>query len=227
MATSGTTDFTLRVDEIIEEAFERCGLQTRKGYDLDTARRSLNILFAEWANRGLNLWKITQGSKTLVASQPSYSFSSPEEQGIVDILSAIVNNGTNDFSVDRVSRMAYLDLPNKTETGQPSEWYFERTLVPTLYVYTSPDDTKTYTFKYYALRRIEDAGAYSNDVDLPFRFIPCMCAGLAYYIAMKKAPDRVQLLKQVYEEEFARAAAEDATRASIHLVPAQGYLGGF
>jgi hypothetical protein len=227
MATSGTTDFTLRVDEIIEEAFERCGLQTRKGYDLDTARRSLNILFAEWANRGLNLWKITQGSKTLVASQPSYSFSSPEEQGIVDILSAIVNNGTNDFSVDRVSRMAYLDLPNKTETGQPSEWYFERTLVPTLYVYTSPDDTKTYTFKYYALRRIEDAGAYSNDVDLPFRFIPCMCAGLAYYIAMKRAPDRVQLLKQVYEEEFARAAAEDATRASIHLVPAQGYLGGF
>ena len=227
MATSGTTDFTLRVDEIIEEAFERCGLQTRKGYDLDTARRSLNILFAEWANRGLNLWKITQGSKTLVASQPSYSFSSPEEQGIVDILSAIVNNGTNDFSVDRVSRMAYLDLPNKTQTGQPSEWYFERTLVPTLYVYTSPDDTKTYTFKYYALRRIEDAGSYSNDVDLPFRFIPCMCAGLAYYIAMKKAPDRVQLLKQVYEEEFARAAAEDATRASIHLVPAQGYLGGF
>ena len=227
MATSGTTDFTLRVDEIIEEAFERCGLQTRKGYDLDTARRSLNILFAEWANRGLNLWKITQGSKTLVASQPSYSFSSPEEQGIVDILSAIVNNGTNDFSVDRVSRMAYLDLPNKTETGQPSEWYFERTLVPTLYVYTSPDDTKTYTFKYYALRRIEDAGSYSNDVDLPFRFIPCMCAGLAYYIAMKKAPDRVQLLKQVYEEEFARAAAEDATRASIHLVPAQGYLGVF
>ena len=227
MPTSGTTDFTLSVDEIIEEAFERCGLQTRKGYDLDTARRSLNILFAEWANRGLNLWKITQGSKTLVASQPSYSFSSPEEQGIVDILSAIVNNGTNDFSVDRDSRMAYLDLPNKTETGQPSEWYFERTLVPTLYVYTSPDDTKTYTFKYYALRRIEDAGSYSNDVDLPFRFIPCMCAGLAYYIAMKKAPDRVQLLKQVYEEEFARAAAEDATRASIHLVPAQGYLGGF
>ena len=227
MPTSGTTDFTLRVDEIIEEAFERCGLQTRKGYDLETARRSLNILFAEWANRGLNLWKITQGSKTLVASQPSYSFSSPEEKGIVDVLSAIVNNGTNDYSVDRISRMAYLDLPNKTETGQPSEWYFERTLVPTLYVYTSPDDTKTYTFKYYALRRIEDAGAYSNTTDLPFRFIPAMVCGLAYYIAMKRAPDRIQLLKQVYEEEFARAAAEDATRASIHLVPAQGYLGGF
>ena len=123
--------------------------------------------------------------------------------------------------------MPYLDLPKKTETGQPSEWYFERTLIPTLYVYTSPDDTKTYTFKYYALRRIQDAGAYSNDVDLPFRFIPAMVCGLAYYIAMKRAPDRIQLLKQVYEEEFARAAAEDATRASIHLVPAQGYLGGF
>ena len=227
MATSGTTDFTLRVDEIIEEAFERCGLQTRKGYDLDTARRSLDIMFSEWANRGLNLWKITQGSKTLVGSQPSYSFSSPEERGIIDVLSAVVNNGTNDYAVDRISRMAYLDLPKKTETGQPSEWYFERTLTPTLYVYTSPDDTKTYTFKYYALRRIEDAGTYTNDVDLPFRFIPCMCAGLAYYIAMKRAPDRIQLLKQVYEEEFARAAAEDATRASIHLVPAQGYLGGF
>tara|TARA_Y100001951_G_C11206025_1_gene220054 strand:- start:24 stop:707 length:684 start_codon:yes stop_codon:yes gene_type:complete len=227
MPTSGTTEFNLSVDEIIEEAFERCGLQTRKGYDLETARRSLNILFAEWANRGLNLWKITQGSKTLVASQPSYSFSSPEEQGIVDILSAIVNNETNDYAVDRISRMSYLDLPNKTETGMPSEWYFERTLIPTLYVYTSPDTTKTYTFKYYALRRIEDAGSYRDNVDLPFRFIPAMVCGLAYYIAMKKAPDRIQLLKQVYEEEFARAAAEDATRASVHLVPAQGYLGGF
>jgi len=227
MPTSGTTEFNLSIDEIIEEAFERCGLQTRKGYDLETARRSLNILFAEWANRGLNLWKITLGSKTLVASQPNYSFSSNEEQGIIDILSAVVNNGTNDYAVDRISRMAYLDLPEKTLTGQPSEWYFERTLIPTLYVYTSPDDTKTYTFKYYALRRIQDAGAYSNDVDLPFRFIPAMVCGLAYYIAMKRAPDRIQLLKQVYEEEFARAAAEDATRASIHLVPAQGYLGGF
>ncbi|HJM95284.1 MAG TPA: hypothetical protein QF698_04365 [Candidatus Marinimicrobia bacterium] len=227
MPTSGTTEFNLQIDDIIEEAFERCGLQTRKGYDLETARRSLNIMFAEWANRGLNLWKITEGSKTLVASQPSYNFSSNEEQGIIDILSAVVNNGTNDYAVDRISRMSYLDLPKKTETGQPSEWYFERTLVPTLYVYTSPDDTKTYTFKYYALRRIEDAGAYSNTTDLPFRFIPAMVCGLAYYIAMKRAPDRIQLLKQVYEEEFARAAAEDATRASIHLVPAQGYLGGF
>jgi len=187
MPTSGTTEFNLKIDEIIEEAFERCGLQTRKGYDLDTARRSLDIMFSEWANRGLKLWKITQGSKTLVGRQPSYSFSSPEERGIIDVLSAVVNNGTNDYAVDRISRMAYLDLPKKTETGQPSEWYFERTLTPTLYVYTSPDDTKTYTFKYYALRRIEDAGTYTNDVDLPFRFIPCMCAGLAYYIVYEKS----------------------------------------
>ena len=225
MPTSGTTEFNLKIDEIIEEAFERCGLQTRKGYDLDTARRSLDIMFSEWANRGLNLWKITQGSKTLVASQPSYSFSSPEERGIIDVLSAVFNNGTNDYAVDRISRMAYLDLPKKTETGQPSEWYFERTLTPTLYVYTSPDDTKTYTFKYYALRRIEDAGTYTNDVDLPFRFIPCMCAGLAYYIAMKRAPDRMQMLKSVYEEEFNRAAFEDVDRANLSLVPRRDYYG--
>ena len=225
MATSGTTEFNLQIDDIIEEAFERCGLQTRKGYDLKTARRSLDIMFQDWANRGLNLWKITQGSKLLVANQPSYSFSSTEERALVDILSAVVNDGSFDYSVDRISRMAYLDMPKKTTAGRPSEWYFERTLTPTLYLYQAPDDTKTYTFKYYGLRRIDDAGAYGNEADVPFRFLPCMSAGLAYYIAMKKAPDRVQLLKQVYEEEFARAAAEDATRASIHLVPAAGYLG--
>ena len=221
MALSGTTSFDLYIEEIIEEAFERCGFNARMGYDLKTARRSLNILFSEWANRGLNLWTIELRTKTLTASTSSYSL----DTDLVDILSAVTykaSDTTVDNEVERISRAEYLNISKKSTEGKPTQFYLERTITPTLYLYPTPDAVDT--FKYYGLTRIQDAGDYTNTAEVPFRFIPCMTAGLAYYIAIKKAPERIQFLKAAYEEEFQRAAAEDSTRASIHLVPAAGVI---
>ena len=221
MALSGTTSFDLYIEEIIEEAFERCGFNARRGYDLKTARRSLNILFSEWANRGLNLWTIELRTKTLTASTSSYSL----DTDLVDILSAVTykaSDTTVDNEVERISRAEYLNISKKSTEGKPTQFYLERTITPTLYLYPTPDAADT--FKYYGLTRIQDAGGYTNTAEVPFRFIPCMTAGLAYYIAIKKAAERIQFLKAAYEEEFQRAAAEDSTRASIHLVPAAGVI---
>jgi|TARA_Y100000296_G_scaffold45935_1_gene52675 hypothetical protein len=221
MALSGTTSFDLYIEEVIEEAFERCGFNARTGYDLKTARRSLNILFSEWANRGLNLWTIELRTKTLTASTSSYSL----DTDLVDILSAVTykaSDTTVDNEVERISRAEYLNISKKSTEGKPSQFYLERTITPTLYLYPTPDAADT--FKYYGLTRIQDAGDYTNTAEVPFRFIPCMTAGLAYYIAIKKSPERIQFLKAAYEEEFQRAAAEDSTRASIHLVPAAGVI---
>ena len=221
MALSGTTSFDLYIEEVIEEAFERCGFNARMGYDLKTARRSLNILFSEWANRGLNLWTIELRTKTLTASTSSYSL----DTDLVDILSAVTykaSDTTVDNEVERISRAEYLNISKKSTEGKPSQFYLERTITPTLYLYPTPDAADT--FKYYGLTRIQDAGDYTNTAEVPFRFIPCMTAGLAYYIAIKKSPERIQFLKAAYEEEFQRAAAEDSTRASIHLVPAAGVI---
>ena len=221
MALSGTTSFDLYIEEIIEEAFERCGFNARMGYDLKTARRSLNILFSEWANRGLNLWTIELRTKTLTASTSSYSL----DTDLVDILSAVTykaSDTTVDNEVERISRAEYLNISKKSTEGKPTQFYLERTITPTLYLYPTPDAVDT--FKYYGLTRIQDAGDYTNTAEVPFRFIPCMTAGLAYYIAIKKSPERIQFLKAAYEEEFQRAAAEDSTRASIHLVPAAGVV---
>ncbi len=221
MALSGTTSFDLYIEEVIEEAFERCGFNARTGYDLKTARRSLNILFSEWANRGLNLWTIELRTKTLTASTSSYSL----DTDLVDILSAVTykaSDTTVDNEVERISRAEYLNISKKSTEGKPTQFYLERTITPTLYLYPTPDAADT--FKYYGLTRIQDAGDYTNTAEVPFRFIPCMTAGLAYYIAIKKSPERIQFLKAAYEEEFQRAAAEDSTRASIHLVPAAGVI---
>lgn len=221
MATSGTTDFNLSIDDAIEEAYERCGLQTRTGYDLTSSRRVLNIMFAEWANRGLNLWTIELKTQTLTASTASYSLGTD----IVDIVSAVVfeaSDTTIDYEVERISRAEYLNIPKKSTEARPSQYYLERTITPTLYLYPTPDAADT--FKYYALTRINDAGAYTNNAEIPFRFIPCMVAGLAYYISMKKSPERIPITKAVYDEEWARAAAEDTVRTSVKLVPSTGVL---
>jgi len=221
MATSGTTSFDLYIEEIIEEAFERCGLNARTGYDLKTARRSLNLLLAEWANRGLNLWTIELRTKTFTASTTSYDL----DTDLIDILSGVVyeaSDTTVDYEVERISRAEYLNISKKSTKGRPVQYYLERTITPKLYLYPTPDAADT--FKYYGLTRIQDAGDYTNTTEIPFRFIPCLTAGLAYYLSMKKAPERIQLLKASYEEEFQRAAAEDSTRASIHLVPAAGVI---
>ena len=221
---ASTASFDLSIDEIAEEAYERCGLQVRSGYDLQTARRSLNLMLSEWANRGLNLWTIQLQEKTITAGTNNLTgldlFGSGQEaaQQIIDITDlAISDSSNNDFSATPISRSTYLNIAVKTTSGRPTQYYFERTINPRLYLYPQADTT--YTLKYYALLRMKDAGEYTNNAEIPFRFLPCMTAGLAYYIAMKKAPDRIQLLKQVYEDEFQRAAAQDGERTSLFLTP--------
>jgi len=227
---SSTASFDLSIDDIAEEAFERCGLQVRSGYDLKTARRSLNLMLAEWANRGLNLWTIQLQEKTLPQNTTSLTGSdlfgsgANAAQEIIDITDVVITDSSNnDYSATSISRSTYFNYTVKTTSGRPSQYYFERTINPRLYLYPAADTT--YTLKYYALLRMKDSGAYTNNNEIPFRFLPCLTAGLAYYIAMKKSPDRIQLLKQIYEDEFQRAADQDGERTSLFLTP-KTYLPG-
>lgn len=225
MALSGTKTFELDVADYIEEAFERCGIEVRTGYDQRTARRSLNLMLADWANRGLNQWTIERETITVnPAGGVDYTLSS----STIDIISAIIRNesgvGTSsqaDLTLDRVSREYYLNIPNKLTEGRPVQYFLDRQITPVLYVWPKPNTT------YYVivdkLVRMDDASAGVNTMQVPFRFYPCLAAGLAYYLSIKKAPERVQLLKAVYEEEFERAAAEDRDRASLRLSPVQNY----
>lgn len=219
MTTSGTSSFNLEFDDLIYEAYERCGIQARTGYDMKTAARSLNLLFSEWANRGLNLWTIEERYLDLDTGVHEYEL--PADTS--NVLSAVIRTGSGqgqqDIVIDRISRAEYLHLPNKNTQARPAQYYVQRTITPLLYLYPTPDSTNSYQFRYYAIRRIEDVGGYGNTADVSFRFLPCLAAGLAYYLALKKAPDRIQILKALYEEEFARAAAEDRDTASVFLVP--------
>ena len=221
---SSSANFDLTIDNIAEEAYERCGLQVRSGYDLQTARRSLNLMLAEWANRGLNLWTIQLQEKTIAATTTSLTGTSlfgsgaNDSQQIVDITDVVIRDSSNnDFSATSISRSTYLNYAVKTTSGRPTQYYFERTINPTLFLYPAAD--VAYTLKYYALVRMFDSGDYTNNAQIPFRFLPCMTAGLAYYISMKKSPDRLVALKQIYEDEFQRAAAQDGERTSLFLTP--------
>ena len=296
MAVSESVDFEPDVAEYIEEAFERCGLIVATGYDLKTARRSLNLLFADWANRGLNRWTIEQVSLPLVTNIANYpagiltmtvgasgSFTVGETitggtsgatasitsvtsstviaitipsgtfvaaetitggtssatttvtaavdftnvRSTIDILSAVIRQNAgastqSDTSISRISRDTYINIPSKRTTARPSQFYVDRQITPILKLWGTPDAT-TYTLVFDRLVRIDDADNPQNTVDVPCRFYPCLAAGLAYYISLKKAPNRVQLLKAVYEEEFERAAAEDRDRASLTLTPSRDY----
>tara|TARA_R100001163_G_C5039080_1_gene177611 strand:+ start:203 stop:871 length:669 start_codon:yes stop_codon:yes gene_type:complete len=218
MATSSSTDFDLDVAEYIEEAFERCGLEAKTGYDLQTARRSMNIMLAEWANRGLNQWTIEQRTQALTINDSEYSLATD----VIDILSLVVRRSGTDFSMTRISRDAFLNLPNKTSTGRPTQYFLDRQITPNLKLFPTPENS-TDVIVYDALTRIQDADTQVNTMEVPFRFIPCLTAGLAYYIAMKRAPDRIQLLKTVYEEEFERAMAEDRDRSAFNVSPKLDY----
>ena len=220
MTTSGVSSYNPDFDEIITEAYERCGLQVREGYDVLSARRSLNLMFAEWANRGLNLYTIEQRQVVLVANTFEYTLPSDT----VDVLSAVIrtNSGQSDqqdITIDRIGSAEYLHTPNKYTPSRPAQFYVQRTVPAKLFLYPAPDATQQYIFRYYGIRRIEETGAVTNTADISFRFLPCLTAGLAYYLAVKKAPDRIGMLKQFYEEEFARAAAEDRERSSYFAVP--------
>ena len=220
MATSNSRDFDLDVGELIEEAYERCGLEMRTGYDAKTARRSLNLMFADWANRGLNLWTVKQATVSVSSGTASYTL---VDSTVVDLLEVVLRNSSGtDFTLTQMSRSEYLRIPNKGNTGQPSQYFFDRQVTPTITLWSTPD--ASYTLVFYYVRRIEDADALVNTTDAPFRFLPCMAAGLAYYIAIKRAPDRIQILKAIYEEEFQRAAAEDASSTPLKLTPNISYL---
>ena len=219
MATSSSTNFELDVAEYIEEAYERCGLEVRTGYDLTSARRSLNIMLAEWANRGLNQWTIEQRTQTVTANDTEYSLGTD----VIDILSAVVRRSGTDFAISRISRDSYLAIPNKTQTGRTTQFFLDRQITPNLKIWPAPENS-TDVIHFDALTRIQDADAAVNTLEIPFRFYPCLTAGLAYYLSLKKNPQLTQMLKVVYEEEFERAMGEDRDRSSFTVAPEYAYF---
>ena len=229
MATSGTSTFNLDLSEIVEEAFERCGSELRTGYDLKTARRSLNLMFADWANRGINMWTFEQGTQTLTPGTATYAL--PADT--VDLMEHVVRTGAGnaatqaDLTITRISVSTYATIPNKLQQGRPIQIWIERLNTPQFTVWPVPDSSQTYQLIYWRLRRIQDAGNGTNTMDMPFRFIPCMVAGLAYYLSMKitGAADRMQTLKAQYDEAWALAAEEDREKAAVRFVPRRQYLG--
>ena len=293
MATSASVDFELDIASYVEEAFERCGLEVRTGYDLKTARRSLNLMLADWANRGLNQWTIEQTSITLASdisdypggtltmtvgasgsftvgetitggtsaatasvtslpssttmaiTIPSGTFTSGETitggtsaatttvsaavdltttQKTIDILSAVITRDSTDYGITRLSRDGFLNIPNKTQTGRPSQFFMDRQITPILKLWPVPENN-TDIIKFDRLIRMDDADDYTNTLQIPFRFYPCLAAGLAYYLSIKRAPERIQLLKAIYDEEFNRAMEEDRDRASFTIAPSYNYYG--
>ena len=214
MATSNSRDFDLDVAEIVEEAYERCGLELRTAYDAKSARRSLNLMFADWANRGLNQWTITQRTQALTSGTSSYNL----DADVIDVLSMVVRRSGSDLSMSRISRDTYLSINSKTTEGRPSQFFVDRQITPAIKIWPTPENS-TDVLVYDCLTRIDDADTFTNTVEVPFRFYPCLAAGLAYYLAIKKAPDRIQLLKTIYDEEFDKAQAEDRDRASFSVSP--------
>ena len=297
MAISGSANFDLDVGEIIEEAFERCGLEARTGYDSTTARRSLNLMMADWANRGINLWTVRQfsqtlaqlsstsaiatypvgtitatvgdsdslsvgetitgsssgttakiitkpSSTTLTITVPSGAFTAGETitgssssattsisadpslvdvQNTIDILDMVVRRSGSDIAVNRISRGDYLALPDKDYQGRVTQFFGDRLITPTVTIWPVPENS-TDVLIYYRLLRIDDADSSVDTMEVPFRFLPSLVSGLAYCIAMKRAPTRMADLKQSYEEDFFRAATEDRERTSLQLVPAVSSL---
>ncbi len=230
--TSGTTIFEkgFSISDIVEEAYERLGIQGVSGYQLKSARRSLNILFQEWANRGLHYWEVANNNITLVADQATYTmFRSTTDgtsdatavYGVDDVLEASYRNSNVDTPLTKINRSQYQALSNKTSTGTPSQYFVQRFIDKiTITLYLTPGSNEAGKFiNYYYVKRIQDAGDYTNDADVPYRFVPCMTAGLAYYLAIKNAPDRVQMLKMLYEDELQRALAEDGSSSSTYISP--------
>jgi|TARA_R100000426_G_scaffold5802_1_gene7847 hypothetical protein len=218
MATSNSTDFEPNVAEFVEEAFERCGLELRTGYDLKTARRSINLMLAEWANRGLNQWTIEQATQTVTEGTTDYSLNS----NVIDILDVVlrrtINQTQTDISMNRISRSEYINIPNKTTKARPSQFFLDKLSTPTLKVWPSPENS-TDILVFNKIVRMDDADKPTNTMDMPFRFYPCFAAGLAYYISLKRAPERTSQLKALYEEEFDRAMSQDEDRASYRVRP--------
>jgi len=229
MATSGVANFNLDLAEIVEEAFERAGGELRTGYDLRTARRSLNLLFADWANRGINMWTFEQGTINLVPGQATYDL--PTDT--VDLLEHVIRTGAGnvstqaDLTITRISVSTYATIPNKLQQARPIQIWIERLDTPRVTLWPVPDNSQTYQLVYWRMRRIQNAGDGVNTMDMPFRFIPCMVAGLAYYLALKVpgAIQRLDVLKMQYDEAWQLASGEDQEKAALRFVPRQQFIG--
>ena len=223
MAVSGSKDFELDVADYVEEAFERCGLELRTGYDLKTANRSLNLMLAEWANRGLNQWTINQKTLAMVKDTTSYTIDAVTPTATIDVLDVFIRETIGGVSTDmpmtRMSRSEYANMSVKSSTGKPNQYFVDKQISPTITVWPAPDQNSKYDIYLNVLSRMDDADAGANTLQIPFRFYPCLAAGLAYYLAMKRAPDKVQMLKALYEEEFQRALSQDEDRASFRVAP--------
>ena len=222
MATSGTKTFSLDTAAVMEEAYELAGLELRTGYDAVTARRSLNIMFSDWANRGVNVWTIAQVSLTLTEGTANYTLNSYDIDIVDAVLRRTIGSTVTDIQMTSVGREEYLNVPTKETKGRPIQYFLDRQSTPILYLWPTPENS-TDIFLSNRIQRMDDISASVNDPDLPSRFIAPMVSGLAFYIAVKKNPERVALLKPMYEEDFARAIAGDQGRASLHLVPARTY----
>ena len=231
MTISGTNAFNMDLTEVVEEAFERAGAELRSGYDLRTARRSLNLLFADWANRGINMWTFEQGTIVLVPGVATYDLPSDT----VDLLEHVIRTGAGsastqaDLNITRISVSTYATIPNKLQQARPIQvWIERRQETPRITVWPVPDNTTTYTFVYWRLRRIDDAGNGVNTMDVPFRFLNAMVAGLAYYIALKvpNGMQRLDILKQQYDEAWELASTEDREKAAVRFVPRHMCISG-
>ena len=223
MATSNSKNFEPDVAEYIEEAFERCGLELRTGYDLKTANRSLNIMLAEWANRGLNQWTIAKKTVDMVSGTSTYNIDSTNATAPIDVLDVFIRETTGtettDISMTRISRAEYSNIVTKSSTGRPNQFLIDKQLTPTITVWPTPDSSSAYTVHMNVLTRMDDADSATNTMEVPFRFYPCLTAGLAYYLSMKKAPQLTPQLKAIYDEEFNRAMDADEDRASFRIAP--------
>jgi hypothetical protein len=220
MATSGTVNFRLNVEQIITEAYERCGIdnETRTGYQAVSARRSLNLLFSEWANRGINYWAVQNNTLSLSSGTTTYTLPA----GTIDLIDVVVRETvggtTSDTVLQRVSIADYNQLPDKSSSGKPSQYMLDKQYTPVMYVWQVPD-SNAYSLVYWSINQIEDINASNQDADVPYRWSDCICAGLASKLAMKFAPDRYQLLDQVYERSFELAAATDNDGVTLRLRP--------
>ena len=245
--TSGTTTFdkTFSIEEIIEDAFERIGLNSVAGYQLKSARRSLNILFQEWGNRGIHYWEIDETNLDLIQGQSDYDFfrasgdgtsasTTPTNgiYGMSDVLEAqLRSNRTqttqSDSPMTKVDRSTYAGFSNKLSQGTPNQYWVERFIDKVrIHVYPTPDSSNaSKDMHFFFIKRIQDVGDYTNATDVPFRFVPCMVSGLAFYLAQKYQPQMVQPMKLYYEDEFARALAEDGSASSTYITPKAYYPG--
>tara|TARA_R100000388_G_scaffold89489_1_gene70268 strand:- start:828 stop:1523 length:696 start_codon:yes stop_codon:yes gene_type:complete len=223
MATSSSKNFEPDVAEYIEEAFERCGIELRTGYDLKSATRSLNIMLSEWANRGLNQWTIAQKSVAMVKDTATYNIDSTNATAPIDVLDVFIRetegSDTTDIPMTRLSRAEYSHITTKTSTGKPNQFFINKQLTPTITVWPTPDVSSTYTVFMNVLTRMDDADAATNTLEIPFRFYPCLTAGLAYYLSMKRNPQLTAQLKVIYDEEFDRALSQDEDRSSFRVRP--------